>query len=364
MITGQFLSIGYVTWAKLLVLVIVLGFIPMTAIAHFRLRQPRRKVELKRTFSILHLDCDLRRAFVAVNPGLHYFLSAGYCLIVSAAGLFLLLFAPDWGLTEFPAVTTANITFPAEGSRLITAMAFLGAYLWGIQHIFRRYTLNDLIPGVYYGLSMRILFASVVALVIFNAFEALAGSSGEGGLIMKTWPALALVVGMFPQRGFGWLMEKVPVFSSTSDPSVRNLPLEMIEGIEVHDRMRLEELGIDTCYDLATADFVPLMLKSPYCARQLVDWILQAKLCVFFGPAVKDLRQHSIRTIEDLLSVEDMEALAAETAVTRSALQQARRTVEKDQEISRLGEAARLLGRFWEDSDTTPADASCAASDA
>ena len=76
--------------------------------------------------------------------------------------------------------------------------------------------------------------------------------------------------------------------------------LEMVEGIEGHDSLRLEELGIDTCYDLATADFVPLMLKSPYSRRQLIDWILQAKLCVYFGDAVKNLRQQGFRTVIDL----------------------------------------------------------------
>jgi predicted RecB family nuclease len=59
--------------------------------------------------------------------------------------------------------------------------------------------------------------------------------------------------------------------------AVPRAPLGMVEGIENHDRLRLEELGIDTCYDLATADFVPLVLRMPYSALQLIDWILQAK---------------------------------------------------------------------------------------
>jgi Endonuclease I len=36
---------------------------------------------------------------------------------------------------------------------------------------------------------------------------------------------------------------------------VRRAPLEIVEGIEFHDSLRLEELGIDTCYDLATSDY-------------------------------------------------------------------------------------------------------------
>ena len=36
--------------------------------------------------------------------------------------------------------------------------------------------------------------------------------------------------------------------------------------------------------------FVPLTLKTPYSTRQLIDCILQAKACVYFGEDVKDLR--------------------------------------------------------------------------
>jgi hypothetical protein len=103
----------------------------------------------------------------------------------------------------------------------------------------------------------------------------------------------------------------MPILSSKSNASVREAPLEMIEGIELHDVLRLEELGIETCYDLATADAIPLTLRTPYSARQLIDWILQAKLCVYFGEAVKDLRQHGIRVIIDLepLEAQDLETL-------------------------------------------------------
>lgn len=338
-------------WFKMSIMAVLLLFLPLMALAHHFLRRHRRLSEVRRIFSILDIDCDYRQAFDDDKPGLHLLAAVAYCLLVSSAGMLLVFMPGEIGLTEFlKSCQAASWRFPAGDSRLITAMAFLGAYLWGIQHVFRRYSLNDLIPGVYYNLSMRMILAAVIALVIYNAYEALAGgggNGGNGGVLQKTWPALALVIGMFPQRGLHWLMDKIPIFSPKSEPSVENASLDMIEGIEVHDRMRLEELGIDTCYDLATADFVPLMLKSPYSARQLVDWILQAKLCIYFGPAVKDLRQHSIRTITDLEDMQDAETLAAETAVTLSALQRAQKSVKKDNEIKRLRKTAEILGKFW-----------------
>ena len=128
------------------------------------------------------------------------------------------------------------------------------------------------------------------------------------------------------------------------------IAVEMIEGIETHDILRLEELGIDTCYDLGNADFIPLILKTPYSARQLIDWILQAKLCMCFGEAVKDLRQHGIRTIIELepLTAEDIEELPLQTSVTKIALERAQKSVKDDAEIKRLREVGQLLGRFWQ----------------
>ena len=118
---------------------------------------------------------------------------------------------------------------------------------------------------------MRIIFAAAVAVVIYNAFAALSGGAGPGdGITANIWPALAFLIGIFPQRGMGYLSDKLPMLGQAKDPTVRPAPLEMIEGVESHDVMRLEEIGIDTCYDLATADFVPLLLKAgfsrPSCA--------------------------------------------------------------------------------------------------
>jgi hypothetical protein len=162
------------------------------------------------------------------------------------------------------------------------------------------------------------------------------------------WPALAFILGMFPQRGLSWLRERVPVFSAQAHASVRKLPLEMIEGVSMHDRLRLEEHGLDNCFDLATTDFVPLAVSTPYSARTLVDWILQAKLCVYCGEAVGDLRLIGIRTILDLehLQHDELEMLAKETAATKSALESAKYSLDRDHEMRRLRKIAHLLGLF------------------
>ena len=128
----------------------------------------------------------------------------------------------------------------------------------------------------------------------------------------------------------------------------------MIEGITFHDRVRLEEVNIDNCYDLATADFVPLVFDTPYSARELTDWILQAKLCVYAPDAMLNLRQQGIRTIMDLegLDQTQIQELVEATAVTKSALERALRSLKTDDEIHRLRHIGKRLGIFTGLEDT------------
>jgi hypothetical protein len=359
--------------AKVIVLLVLALFLPLTSLTYYVFRRRRRIYEVERIFAILHIDPAYQRAYEDENAGRYYLWAVGYTSVVASLGLMLLFLGPELGVDEFLRVqvgtqtttATESLGFPQRGSRLVVGMAFLGAYLWGLQHVLRRYVLNDLRPSVYYGLSLRLILAASTVLVLYNAYVTLAGGgtagSGSGGAMAShVWPALAFLIGTFPQRGLRWLTDRLPMMAPETE-SVRRAPLEMVEGIELHDSLRLEELGIDTYYDLATADFVPLILKTPYSARQLIDWILQAKLCVYFGDAVKNLRQQGFRTVIDLahLTPKEIETLAAETALTKSALEHAQQSVQHESaELERLRKAGQVLGTFWEheESAALPSD--------
>lgn len=343
--------IGSVAAFKLFVAIVLYLFLPLTALTYYFSRRQRRVIEVDRMLAILNVEPSYAKAYLP-DALPTYVWAVGYASIISCIGLVLLFFSREIGLSngEFPTVTMADVEFPQKGSRIVFAMAFLGVYLSGLQHIYRRYAASDLSPTLYYGFSMRVIFAAVVAMVIYNAYSALSGGDGpDGGITANIWPALAFLIGIFPQRGMRYLSDKVPMLSQANDPSVRPAPLEMIEGIESHDVLRLEEVGVDTCYDLATADFVPLLLKTPYSGRQLIDWILQAKLCVYFGEGVKELRRFGIRTLVDLetLTPEEIETLPQDTSVTSTVLARAIASARTSPEIIRLREVGQLLGMFW-----------------
>jgi hypothetical protein len=359
---------SFIIVSKVILVMVLFLFLPLTALTYYVFRRHRRRYEVERIFTRLHIDSAYQKAYDNETVGYYLLWTVGYASVVGSLGLILVFMGPEIGLDEFPSLKFGTQTdtatkipgFPQQGSRLVVGMALLGAYVWGLQHIVRRYVLNDLLPSVYYALSLRVILAGVTALVLYNAYAALtsvdtSGTASGGVVLSNIWPSLAFLIGTFPKRGLRWLTDRLPMLGPESEASVRRAPLELIEGIELHDSLRLEELGIDTCYDLAMADFVPLMLKSPYSARQLIDWMLQAKLCVYFGDAVTNLRQQGFRTVIDLeqLTQTEIEKLSTETALTKSALEHAQQSVKKETaELERLRKAGQLLGTFWEDEDT------------
>ena len=332
---------------KLVILAALFMFLPLNAATYFFFRLPRRRLEVKRLLEALRMDGEYSETFQQAKPGRYLLLSVLYLSVVTLAGFALLLFPTELQLDTLPTYTfgASRVAFPAEGSGLMFGAAFLGAYLWGVQYLSRRYMANDINPGVYYGTGLRMVLAGTLAVVVFNAYESL---SGGGGVAAGIWPAMCFVLGMFPQRGLSWLRDRIPILSSGGNDSVRPTPLEMIEGVTIYDRLRLEEHGIDNCYDLANADFVPLVIHTPYSARGLIDWMLQAKLAVYCSEGMRDLRRSGIRTILDLesLSSADIEALAQETALTKSALLHAQATLGRDGELVRLQEVGHRLGLF------------------
>jgi hypothetical protein len=340
-----------VDWLKLIAVIVLSLFFPLLAYSFYFFRKERRKVELRRIATKLNLEGEAAyiEMFMDIRTGPYFCLASGIAWLVTVLGLLILFLGERLGIDALEPFSIGNQDFPIKGSRLIFGMAFLGAYFWGVQYVFRRYVLNDLIPGVFFSLAIRMLLASTLALLIFNAFASAEGDSVAGTTIdMALWPAVAFLIGTFPQRGLLWLASRVPMLAAKPDPSVRIMPVDMIEGIEAYDKMRLHELGIDSCHDLAVADFIPLVLKTSYGAREVTDWILQAKLCIYCGPAVADLRHQGIRGIVELADLTDEQILdlAKKTAASELSLRRARDLIARDPDIERLQMVAGRLSEY------------------
>lgn len=371
---------------KAILLIAFVMFIPISARCYFFSRHDQKRAEITRYLEILDIEERKRELFEHKRPGASLSAAVIFVIILSICGWLLVLFGCELNITKpinyllgGPKILMLDlgdfehigaIQKYQNGALLTFNMAFLGAYLWGIQNIARRYTMNDLIPAAYYNIGVRMIFACILALVFYHFSEILpnivTSMFTEEELVNVTatektatthlaMPVIAFLIGLFPQRGLKWLTEKFSMFTQQKDPSVRDLPLEMIEGVAIYDRVRLQELGIDSCYDLANADYIPYLFKSPYSPRELINWILQAKLCVYFGEHVKSLREHGVHTVWHLNDYDEsaLKNLAKSTSLTEDTLLAVKSQISKDQEIKRLIDAQLELSRYWDKNKKT-----------
>jgi hypothetical protein len=369
------MDVNWIIVFRCLTLAVMVAFLPVSAYTYYAYRLGQRKLEIERILRVLDITSDYRNIYTQDIGKMHFFVAVLFTMGIATAGLSALLLSSELKLADTPSLLLAGTRLTKSecddaclidyqhGALLAFGLGFLGAYIWGLQGIFRRYSMNDLLPIAFYHFGLRMILSSFIALLIYHAvggFSTEFNNSGQDpqmltptsdGILILT----VFLVGMFPQQGVRWLTGKIGLSGQDNHPSVRKLPLDMIEGMTPYDVFRLQELGIDTCYDLANADFVPLLLKTSYGARELIDWLLQAKLCVRFGESVEELRVRGIRTITDLEGLDDdyLEALAKETSLTLPSLKQATQKSVSDQNIERLKRAAELLGHYWEGGSKT-----------
>jgi hypothetical protein len=166
--------------------------------------------------------------------------------------------------------------FQPQGTAL--GFAFLGAYLFALFHIIRAYQRRDLVPKTYNTIVVRVLAAYVLTL----AGEALLpGQTLDSRVLI----GFAFFAGFLPQSALMRLRELVTV--GADDRRLRLLeeraPLTELEGIDLYDRTRLAEEGVNNVHALAHSDIVELMSATRIPADRLVDWTDQAILYLRVG---------------------------------------------------------------------------------
>jgi hypothetical protein len=183
-------------------------------------------------------------------------------------------------------VTTADgpkLVWPGDGSFPVSTFfsphlsvigyAFLGTYVFTLFHVLRGYQRRDLHPKTYNTVVVRILSAYALALVASIVYD---GPAAE---------VLLFFVGFMPESALVWLKEKLSQDTGAwaAFPLREPAPLTDLEGIDLYDRTRLAEEGINNVEALAHADIVELMSSTRISAAQLVDWTDQAILYLRVG---------------------------------------------------------------------------------
>jgi len=206
------------------------------------------------------------------------------------------VFAAGWtAVLGRPTLLSATAAQVATSTPHMLRLGFVGAYLFTLQMLVRRYFQADLKASAYVNAVSRVVSAVVLVLVFHLATP---GADRPGGKV-----AAAFLVGFFPLVGLQALQKAAALVLRTVVPTLRNnYPLSDLDGLSVWYEARLLELGIEDMQNLATANLVDVTLHSRVPVSRLVDWVDQAHLYLHLAPGGADgsdrvtLRRLGIRT--------------------------------------------------------------------
>ena len=182
------------------------------------------------------------------------------------------VFAVGWVTVLWRDYDFQTPTFPGDA----LCFAFMGAYLFTLQVLVRRYFQADLKTGAYVSATVRTVTALIVAL-------------GPGMLLKdgsySTFAVATFMVGFFPLVGLQAMQKLTAVALRAVVPTLRtNYPLSDLDGLTVWYESRLLELGVEDAQNLATANLVDVLLHSRVPVGRLIDWVDQAILYLHLNP--------------------------------------------------------------------------------
>lgn len=289
---------------RIILIIVISGFIPFTAMSFFMVAIPQKEKEF--TKSITEMGISTSRTVRDSYSVSKYILPVLFAFLIFFGFITAFTFGGD-GSAFTDNVFLSGPFFGGEDNSLVVkqsfsvlAFAFAGGFLWSGYNIIRRLVAYDLSPSVYYSAGIRIMLASAVALVA----SFLLGSETTANEVFSFKASLAVIAflaGIFPQRILNYLISRFQDIFSNENVTEKSLSLYNIEGISIYHKERLEEIGIDNAQNLATASLTQLIAETPYDARQLLDWIGQAKLICYVKDDIERLRAIGIRSVFDLL---------------------------------------------------------------
>jgi hypothetical protein len=194
--------------------------------------------------------------------------------------------------------------------------AFLGAYFFSLQMLFRRYVREDLRKTAYVAVSLRIILALIGTWAVVTAIKATGQARNSWSLAV-----IGFVIGVFPRvawqfiQGFTKTIITKFKFGTAVLPSLESrLPVSDLDGLTVWHESRLEEQDIENIPNMASAEIVDLMIATRFPPDRIIDWVDQAILYTHLGPPQSEsekkgdgssrrekLRLNGIRTATSLI---------------------------------------------------------------
>ena len=178
---------------------------------------------------------------------------------------------------------------------------FLGAYIFSVQLIYRRFTTLDLKPSIYMQCTATLLAGYAFNYVAFSAITSMTSlDNGMDSLGVGLVTIIAFSLGYFPGFAIRWFNRVA--YRTLQDSTQRSeaLSLSLIEGISDFHEVRLQDEGIDDIQNLASSHIEELIVNTPFTTLQLIDWIDQAILRLYVTRDDADaFRRGGVRGIAD-----------------------------------------------------------------
>jgi hypothetical protein len=203
----------------------------------------------------------------------------GGSFLASALIVTILYFTAFWIALALLAQSSTHCILPgkevvdclggAENLRK-TIYAALGSYVFNLGVMVRRAFLSDITEHVFWSAINRLVLSVSFAIVLSRSEH-------------FDMPYLFFGIAFIPRvlvsaikGGVSAAAEKIT--KSGDQDKTEELPLDLVQGIDIWKEQRLEEEGIESIQNLATADVLTLAVKTHYPLRTLIDWIDQAIL--------------------------------------------------------------------------------------
>jgi len=184
---------------------------------------------------------------------------------------------------------------------------FMGAYIFIVQMLIRRFFQSDLKPSAYFAAVVRVATVLVLVLVVHQAAPVVASFSP--GVEVGT----AFLIGFFPLLGMQIIQKAVSTLFRRFIQTLKSpYPLSDLDGLNIWYEARLLEEGIEDLQNLVTGNLVDIILHTRVPVERLVDWIDQAALQLSLDPPTDGdansrphtdriaLRRLGVRTATDL----------------------------------------------------------------
>ena len=154
---------------------------------------------------------------------------------------------------------------------------FLGAYIYAISNLIWSYFNVDLTPHTLIAGTVRMVFASVLSLVLSFAIPMMSAGKLNDSQFVQILPVLAFFIGFFPDRGLVFL-QSVARTVLRIENEIAATPVRMLPGVGISDEGRLAYEGYESVELFENSDSLDLAIRTGYSYTQLSTWRDQAWL--------------------------------------------------------------------------------------